>query len=288
MTAFSRFQKYALGGICAITGATLYYYRFSENGQKTKQIEFFNTKNTSEVMKFVPTTKWDSNWDKRDPKSMVKPMKIKSTNDENDYNEKLDAQKPHTVRHLLLIRHGQYNLAGQNDAERILTDLGRRQAESTGKRLAELALPYSLIIRSTMARAQETSKIIEKSLMKVPVIDDSILVEGSPIPPEPPIGHWKAESQYFQDGPRIEAAFRKYFHRASPRDVSDSYTIIVCHANVIRYFVCRALQFPPEAWLRLSLKHASITWVSIHPSGRVTLRCFGDSGHMLPEYLTTS
>ena len=30
-----------------------------------------------------------------------------------------------------------------------------------------------------------------------------------------------------------------------------------------RYFVCRALQFPPEAWLRISLKHASITWITI-------------------------
>ena len=33
--------------------------------------------------------------------------------------------------------------------------------------------------------------------------------------------------------------------------------------NVCRYFVCRALQFPPEAWLRISLKHASITWITI-------------------------
>ena len=45
---------------------------------------------------------------------------------------------------------------------------------------------------------------------------------------------------------RIEAAFRKYFHRAESSQKEDSYEIIVCHANVIRYFVCRALQFPPE------------------------------------------
>ena len=47
-------------------------------------------------------------------------------------------------------------------------------------------------------------------------------------------------------GFRIEAAFRKYFHRAESSQKEDSYEIIVCHANVIRYFVCRALQFPPE------------------------------------------
>ena len=44
---------------------------------------------------------------------------------------------------------------------------------------------------------------------------------------------------FFQDGPRIEAAFRKYFHRADVDQVGDSVEVYVCHANVIRYFVCR-------------------------------------------------
>ncbi|KAJ8313459.1 hypothetical protein KUTeg_008982 [Tegillarca granosa] len=42
--------------------------------------------------------------------------------------------------------------------------------------------------------------------------------------------------QFFQDGARIEAAFKKYFHRADPKQKTDSYEIFVCHANVIRYF----------------------------------------------------
>lgn len=49
----------------------------------------------------------------------------------------------------------------------------------------------------------------------------------------------------------------------------------------------RALQIPPEAWLRFSLNHASITWISIQPSGRVTMRLFGDSGHIPAEYVTS-
>lgn len=59
--------------------------------------------------------------------------------------------------------------------------------------MAELNLPYSLIVRSTMARAMETSRIIEKKLIHVPVEDDPLLIEGAPIPPEPPIGHWRSE-----------------------------------------------------------------------------------------------
>lgn len=45
--------------------------------------------------------------------------------------------------------------------------------------------------------------------------------------------------QYYEDGARIEAAFRNFIHRADPKQEEDSYEIIVCHANVIRYVVCR-------------------------------------------------
>ena len=56
--------------------------------------------------------------------------------------------------------------------------------------------------------------------------------------------------------------------------------MFVTHANVIRYFVCRALQLPPEAWLRMSLHNGSITWLSIRPDGLVFVRELGDTGHM--------
>ncbi|XP_072748420.1 serine/threonine-protein phosphatase Pgam5, mitochondrial-like isoform X2 [Anoplolepis gracilipes] len=274
MPVISHLHKWALG-LGTISGAIYYYY----NTHNTDSWRVYNSWTTN----YTPSVKWDHNWDRRDPKSLVKPAKI--NNEENKYNEKYEAKKAKAVRHIFLIRHGQYHLDGKTDAEKVLTELGRKQAEVTGKRLAELNLPYSLIVRSTMTRALETSQIIEKSLINVPVEDDSMLIEGAPIPPEPPIGQWRSEKY---DGPRIEAAFRKYFHRANPSQEHDSYTILVCHANVIRYFVCRALQFPPEAWLRISLKHGSITWLCILPSGRVTLFCLGDTGHMLPQNVTSS
>lgn len=51
--------------------------------------------------------------------------------------------------------------------------------------------------------------------------------------------HVNAMQQYYEDGARIEAAFRKYFHRAEPEQEKDTFEVIVCHANVIRYFTCR-------------------------------------------------
>lgn len=63
-------------------------------------------------------------------------------------------------------------------------------------------------------------------------------------------------------------------------------TVFVCHGNVIRYFVMRALQLPPEAWLRTAVWNASITILEIHPSGKVSLRCMGDVGHFPPDFIT--
>ncbi|KAM3611668.1 uncharacterized protein V6R79_022265 [Siganus canaliculatus] len=227
---------------------------------------------------------WDFNWDKRDPSTLTNGKK-KETSTEDPSSEQ-DGAKPKATRNILLIRHSQYNLSGNSDKERILTPLGREQAELTGKRLAALGLKYDVLIHSSMTRATETANIISKHLPGVELLSCDLLREGAPIEPVPPVTHWKPDAVYHVDGARIEAAFRRYIHRADPKQKEDSYEIIVCHANVIRYFVCRALQFPPEGWLRMGLNNGSITWLTIRPSGRVALRALGDAGFMPPDKLT--
>ncbi|XP_076452741.1 serine/threonine-protein phosphatase PGAM5, mitochondrial-like [Babylonia areolata] len=232
--------------------------------------------------------KWDENWDKRDPKSLVRPPKD-TEESQQQYKEEVKKQTTKATRHLILIRHGQYVDTATTDMERILTDLGRKQAEITGQRLCDLDLDYTRMVSSTMARAVETADIIHKFLPGLTLDRDDVLREGAPIKPEPQHYSWRPESyQFFQDSARIESAFRKYFHRADPEQLGDSVEIIVCHANVIRYFVCRALQFPPEAWLRISLAHTSLTHMMIRPSGRVILKSLGNSGHLPPTKVTYS
>ncbi|KAK6315809.1 hypothetical protein J4Q44_G00133330 [Coregonus suidteri] len=229
---------------------------------------------------------WDSNWDKRDPLALINGKKKKDKEiTSEELNTEMENNKPKATRHIFLIRHSQYNLNGSVDKERVLTPLGREQAEYTGQRLAALGLKYDVMVHSTMTRATETAKIISKHLPEVDKVSCDLLREGAPIEPVPPIS-WKPDCVYHEDGARIEAAFRRYIHRADTKQTEDSYEIIVCHANVIRYFVCRALQFPPEGWLRLGLNNGSITWITIRPSGRVGLRMMGDSGFMPPEKLT--
>ena len=58
------------------------------------------------------------------------------------------------------------------------------------------------------------------------------------------------------------------------------YEILVTHANVIRYFLCRVLQIPPEAWLRFEILNASVTYIIIKGHGSAMCQMVGDTGHL--------
>lgn len=193
--------------------------------------------------------KWDYNWDKMAP--IVDKENAKG-------NAEVATSK--SSRTLILIRHGQYVWDPYDPDKRILTELGRKQAAITSQRLKDLGYSYSMLYYSTMPRATETADIMRQNLVGVSSRSCDLMREGAPIRPEPKSRTWHPESyvrnfkmffiklmmticnnfeEFFQDGPRIEAAFRKYFYRAPPTQTEDTVEILVCHANVIRYFVCR-------------------------------------------------
>lgn len=235
------------------------------------------------------------------------------------------------IRHLLFIRHGQYDLQSE---EQGLTQLGREQSHAVGKRLAEMlgsrlkdkdndfTIEISGIWSSDVLRARQTAEIVAEHLPDVPLQPpDHILAEGQPALPSPHRDKERGEltGRLWEDSARIELAFRRYVHRdvdlkdaarkakkrakaeqsgqqpalegdaqtaEKPAKPEHVYEIVVCHCNVIRYFVMRALQLPPEAWLRLGGYNTGITEISIRPTGSVTLVRFGDTGH-LPVEMTT-
>lgn len=124
---------------------------------------------------------WDFNWDRRRPAPGAGESSAKAQ------------------RHVILIRHGQYNSKGKGDAERYLTELGRLQAEATGQRLKELelgaGLKYAALYQSTQTRSMETAAIIKNYFPDVPIATDPLLCEGAPIQPDPPSAHWRPEAK---------------------------------------------------------------------------------------------
>jgi hypothetical protein len=83
---------------------------------------------------FLPYPAWDYNWDGRQT-PFTSPEFLMHGSDA------FAASKTHgTTRHILLIRHGQYDeSASHDDHQQRLTPLGRHQAALTGQRLAIVA-----------------------------------------------------------------------------------------------------------------------------------------------------
>jgi len=259
---------------------------------------------------------WNPDWDGRAPPLLQVPQ-VKTTGQ---------------IRHLLFIRHGQYNL---DDDEHGLTELGREQAARLAQRLqaeslgvkkdryGEVQINYTGIWSSNLKRAQETAEILSSYLPDVPVNEpDPLLAEGKPTVPHPTSQAPVRMADNWEDSARMEAGFRKYVHRdvdhkrladkqakkekklkkelgegyvpevtaeievEEKKEPQRVYEIYVCHMNLIRYFVMRALQLPPEAWLRLRGDNTGITEIIIHPDGRVSLARFADVGHLPIEMLT--
>ena len=206
---------------------------------------------------------WDDNWDGRE---------LPSTGDTMVDRERMRRiRKTGVTRHIILIRHGQYDETHREDEKRRLTELGKKQAELTGKRIAEMIRgadesfgPCKVIVLrvSNLIRAKETADIIAKHLPGVErAAPDPLLNEGRPAHTIPG-GKAKPAIVEMTDShhPRIEEAFQKYFHRSlqdydnydgdegsddtegkgdeNGRNLHE-FEIIVGHANVIRYFLCR-------------------------------------------------
>lgn len=271
----------------------------------------------------LPYPAWNKNWDGRHYSTA------------SDYETTPRPANAGKTRHILLIRHGQYEQRSPDDKLRRLTPLGRRQAAYTGQRLAQLLAANAHHMRdhghgnetdrfagpcriksihtSTKARARETAAIILQHVQQaqehtyhehIPGVEepDPLLDEALPapiIPERPDVGPLELQAQEIDENhDRIEAAFQKYIHRAdrSPSTDGDGddddhvheFELIVGHANLIRYFFLRALQLPPEAWLRLSLFNCSVTYLMVQPNGHVTVRLVGDTGHIPYEETTFS
>ncbi|KAJ3634500.1 hypothetical protein Zmor_016420 [Zophobas morio] len=213
-------------------------------------------------------SKWDYNWDKKNEhyeKSKLKGHRINKN----------------VTRSIYLVRHGQYY---QDRKDLKLSEKGIQQAKLTGQALRRLPFHFDRVYCSSLTRAKETCNIILKELCYFDERDvnySDLFCEGFPVEPEPsPSAMLCDQSEYFVEGARLEAAFRRLFRRPSPDQQETVNELLVAHGNVIRFMVCRALQLPPEMWLRLAISNCAVTRIDIAKSGRVTLRFLGEIGHL--------
>lgn len=179
------------------------------------------------------------------------------------------------TRSLILLRHAEYHSgvgAGLN-----LTSLGKKQARRSANMLARESI--DTVWTSTLLRAMETANIVCDALSLPPAKTSALLREGFPTQYH---GLDVDDSQVAEDRARADRAFAKFF-RPSKRDKTE---LLVCHGNVIRYFVACALRAKPETWTRFITNNCGITRILIRPTGAVRVVSYNECEHLRPHLLT--
>jgi len=210
-------------------------------------------------------------------------------------------------RVIYLVRHGRYHIEREDLDDQKLTEMGRNQLTQTGKYLAGIYKehhnnePPEIIISSTMIRAIESRDLImnefsedffnEKSVKMTDLLREGAVYKPVQFPDRPSYNTPEYERNQIIGSSRLEAALYEYLHKGRrSEDNQDKQTtaIIVCHANVIRYLLCKLMQVRENAWLQMTLYHGSVTKVVMKGNGDLRVMAVGSAGFMPPELMTYS
>ena len=190
------------------------------------------------------------------------------------------------TRTIYLIRHGDYAPQDDNipDSVNVLTPLGIAQARLVSTRLKSMNINFNSLISSTMTRAIQTSQVIYNDFPEIRFEQSDLIRECTPPTwREDVMAETKAD-EVVECVNNLEEAFNNYFI-PSPDD-NDRNDVIVCHGNVIRYFVTKVLKVDTMSWLQMSISNCSLTIIRILPNGNMKLDAFSDYGH-IPENMRT-
>jgi serine/threonine-protein phosphatase PGAM5 len=188
------------------------------------------------------------------------------------------------ARILVLVRHGHY-LADPSVDEKLgpgLSLLGLEQAKRAGARLSA-TMRFDALHVSPMQRATDTAAALFSGTPQrsFEVIDD--LAECTPPTRRREIMADTTAEQASACKAQLERLFGRFFR---PVVGADRVELFVGHGNVIRYLVTRALGVDSEAWLEMSVGHASITRIRVEADGRFKVIGVGDVGHLPAEILS--
>ncbi|MBS0211667.1 MAG: histidine phosphatase family protein [Proteobacteria bacterium] len=186
------------------------------------------------------------------------------------------------ARTIVLVRHGNYvdddaipDMPGPH-----LSPLGVAQAYLAGARLAGLPEHFDALLVSPMQRARDTAAAIDRSFpgRTFTVVDD--LAECTPPTRRVEVTAHEKPADMAACAARLDRVFARYFVPASGHAETE---MLVCHGNVIRYLVTRALGVDTKAWLEMSVGNASITTIRVEADGRYKVIAVGDVGHIPPN-----
>jgi serine/threonine-protein phosphatase PGAM5 len=181
------------------------------------------------------------------------------------------------TRHLYVARHGEADPFGE------LTDIGRRQSQFLGERLA--GLPIDVVWHSPLSRAERSAQVMGERLRGVPVRAAGELIDHVPHVPEHPPAAWAGffdgyDAEEAAAGERVAEALISRFAR--PADV-ETHEVLVTHAYPVAWLVRHALDAPPARWLELNCGNTALTVIEYRAGQAPSLVVYNDMGHLPVE-----
>lgn len=207
-----------------------------------------------------------------------------------------------------------------------LTELGIEQSKRTGEFLLEYLnarqvfkrFPKLPVYHSGMRRTFETAQWIARAFPDAELRENKLLREAWPSNPLPSSNRKMLPREKIDnmvsDCARLRVAYRTTFRHLIPDDLTiqecelsdadkaefaaifanktqhrmgDRYRVVVCHANIIRWFVCRALGVDPDGtWGRMRYSHCGLTAMEIDSVGNVQLSFMNQTGHLATPMIT--
>lgn len=193
---------------------------------------------------------------------------------------------------LLLIRHGQtrgnvlQHLQGDDDP---LTDLGRNQAQVTGRYLARHE-SITHLYASPLARAFETASIIGNAIRHEPMVEPGLAELNIGIAAGTPFQAWaEANPQHIDrardpvsrmdflwEGGESGHAFRDrvfaaWDHIVNEHLGSDHVVAAVSHGGALGWIAARIQGLPTDTWPASSFRNLSISEIDIDRHGETTV-----------------
>lgn len=186
--------------------------------------------------------------------------------------------RPNRHRFLYFVRHGQYQRTAAHP-DGTLTELGRFQASALGAALRDV--PVDTIWSSTMYRAEETAQIMVDRYFRNLTVSRSNLLREKLFP---------CDREYWATAPPDKRAPEDRLDRIAERWLRRSnrerHEVVVCHGNVIRAVVTRALGSEIGNWVRMGSFNCGLTRIACWGDGRVSVLSYNETGHLPPNCVT--
>jgi serine/threonine-protein phosphatase PGAM5 len=181
------------------------------------------------------------------------------------------------VHYVYMVRHGKYDLDTTATDDRVsngLNALGHEQAKLVGARLAALGIKFDRLISSEFLRAKQTADDMG-ALMKMTATRDGSLNECTPTSASASLMAKEKPSDIAACDSARAVTWQRYF---VPTPARDTYDVLVCHGNVIRWTLMRALGADTKLWSNQDIGHCSLSIIAVRPDGTIRLVMYSDVG----------